>query len=279
MTSKQEQFHEEREAARSTGLMDGKRSPFSLNRKNGTAIRSHSLALVAFAALAALPLNASAQENVRRDPVISVSGEGDAAVAPDMAILTFSVMKQAETAAAALSENSKAMAEVQAALKSSGIADRDLQTANFSVQPVYKQFEPKDGVYVPPEITGYQVTNGLTVRVRDLAKLGEILDSSVKLGINQGGDIAFTNDDPAATVTEARKAAVADAIAKARTLTEAAGVKLGRIMEINETMQRPMPVPQTMMRAAAMEKADSVPIAAGENSYKINVNVTFALEQ
>ena len=243
-----------------------------------TSIRVRSMALGAFTALVALPLVASAQENTKREPVISVSGEGDAAVAPDMAVLSFSVMKQAETAAAAMGENSKAMAEVQAALKAAGIADRDLQTSNFSVQPVYKQFEPKDGVYIAPEITGYQVTNGLTVRVRDLAKLGSILDSSVKLGINQGGDIAFTNDKPEATVTEARKAAVADAIAKAKTLSEAAGVKLGPIIEINENMQRPMPVPQTMMRAAAMEKSDSVPIAAGENSYKVIVNVTFALD-
>jgi uncharacterized protein YggE len=80
-------------------------------------------------------------------------------------------------------------------------------------------------------------------------------------------------------VTEAREAAVADAVAKAKTLTEAAGVKLGRILEFSENMQRPMPVPQTLMRAAAMEKSDSVPISAGENTYKVNVNVTFALEQ
>lgn len=244
-----------------------------------TSKLARSVALCAFTALVALPLAVSAQESEKRDAVIRVSGEGDAAVAPDMAILSFSVVKQAETAAAALSENSKAMSEVQAALKKAGIADRDLQTGNFSVQPVYKQFEPKDGVYVPPEITGYQVTNGLTVRVRELAKLGEILDSSVKLGINQGGDIAFTNDKPEATVTEARKAAIADAIAKAKTLTEAAGVKLGRVIEISENAPRPVPLPPTMMRAAAMEKSDSVPIAAGENSYKVNVNVTFALEQ
>ncbi len=230
-------------------------------------------------ALALAPVMASAQQVQPREATISVSGEGDSSVAPDMAILSFNVLKQADTAAAAMADNSKAMTDVQAALKSAGIADRDLQTSNFSVQPVYKQFEPKDGVYVPPEITGYQVTNGLTVRVRDLAKLGEILDSSVKLGINQGGDISFTNDNPDATVTEARKSAVADAIAKAKTLSEAAGVKLGRVIEINENMQRPSPVPMAMMRASAMEKSDAVPIATGENTYKVTVNVTFALEQ
>ena len=240
---------------------------------------ARTIALGAFTALAILPMAAMAQESEKREATISVSGEGDAATAPDMAILSFSVLKQADTAAAAMTENSKAMTEVLAALKTAGIAERDLQTTNFSVQPVYKQFEPKDGVYVPPEITGYQVTNGLSVRVRDLKKLGEILDSSVKLGINQGGDIAFTNDNPKATVSEARKAAVADAVEKAKTLTEAAGVKLGRIITITENMQRPMPVPQTMMRASMMKEADSVPVATGENTYNVVVNVTFALEQ
>ncbi|GAK69170.1 hypothetical protein RRU01S_03_03430 [Agrobacterium rubi TR3 = NBRC 13261] len=244
-----------------------------------TSKLARSLALSAFTALAAVPVVASAQENTKREPVISVSGEGDAAVAPDMAILSFSVVKQAQTAAAALKDNSATMKEVQAALKTAGIADRDMQTSNFSVQPLYKQFEPKDGVYVAPEITGYQVNNGLTVRVRDISKLGEILDRSVTLGINQGGDISFTNDKPEATITEARKAAVADAMAKAKTLAESAGVKLGRVLEISENMQRPMPMPQTMMRAAAMEKSDSMPVAAGENTYKVSVNVTFSLDQ
>ncbi|WHA42065.1 SIMPL domain-containing protein [Agrobacterium larrymoorei] len=244
-----------------------------------TSKLARSVALSSFTLIAALPLAALAQENKPREATISVSGEGDASIAPDMAILSFSVVKQAETAAAALADNSKSMGEVQAALKAAGIADRDMQTTNFSVQPVYKQFEPKDGVFVPPEITGYQVTNGLTVRVRDLKKLGEILDSSVKLGINQGGDITFTNDDPDAAVADARKKAVENAIAKAKTLSEAAGVKVGRVIEINENAPRPLPVPAPMMRASMMEKSDSVPIAAGENTYKVTVNVTFALEQ
>ncbi|WP_142779512.1 SIMPL domain-containing protein [Agrobacterium sp. T29] len=238
-------------------------------------------ALTAMTAAAMMPLavQVSAQEATPREATISVSGEGQSAIAPDMAILSFSVVKQAETAAAALTENSKALADVLKALKEAAIEDRDLQTSNFSVQPLYKHYEPKDGVYVAPKITGYQVSNGLTVRVRDLKKLGTILDTSVKLGINQGGDITFTNDKPEATVTEARKLAVADALAKAKTLTEAAGVKLGRVIQISENSQRPMPMPAGMMRASMAKEADSVPIASGENSYSVVVNVTFALEQ
>ncbi len=238
--------------------------------------RSIAIGSVTLAALA--PFAALAQDAKPREATITVSGEGNASTAPDMAVLSFSVLKQAPTADEALSENNKAMTEVQAALKKAGIVDRDLQTSNFSVQPVYKQFEPKDGVYIPPEITGYQVTNGLTVRVRDLTKLGGILDTSVKLGINQGGDITFTNDNPESVFTDARKKAVENAVAKAKTLAEAAGVKVGRVLEISENSPRPLPVPAPMMRAT-MQKEDSVPIAAGENTYVINVNVTFAIEQ
>lgn len=220
-----------------------------------------------------------AQDAKPREAVISVSGEGDSAIAPDMAVLSFSVVKQNEAAATALAENSKELAAVLAALKEDGIAERDMQTSNFSIQPLYRQIEPKNGQYEPPVITGYQVTNGLTVRVRDLSKLGAILDRSIRLGINQGGGITFTNDKPENAITEARKAAVADAVTKAKTLAEAAGVRLGRVIEISENMLRPSPQPLMARAAMAKDMYESAPIAAGENQYTVNVNVTFAIEQ
>ncbi|TIP32217.1 MAG: DUF541 domain-containing protein, partial [Mesorhizobium sp.] len=93
------------------------------------------------------------------------------------------------------------------------------------------------------ELVAYQVTNTLSVRVRDVDKTGEILDKAVSLGVNQGGGIAFTNDDPKATITEARKKAVADAMAKAKTLAEAAGVSLGKVLEITDQNIAPVPMP------------------------------------
>lgn len=227
--------------------------------------------------LGALPV--FAQATAGREATISVSGEGSATIKPDMAVLSFSVVKQNENAASALGENSKALAAVLAALKESGIADRDLQTSNFSIQPLYRHSERKDGTYEPPVITGYQVTNGLTVRVRDLAKLGEILDQSIKLGINQGGGITFTNDSPDEAVTAARKAAVADAVSKANTLAESAGIKVGRVIEISENMLRPMPQPMMMRASAPKEAFDAAPIEAGENEYTVNVNMIFAINQ
>jgi len=221
---------------------------------------------------------AFAQDNTPREAVITVFGEGRSATAPDMAILSFSVVKDAKTAREALDANNKAMADVLNALKSGGIAERDLQTSGFAVNPQYQYPDNNDGGNRPPVLTGYQVANSLTIKVRDLAKLGEIIDQSVTLGVNQGGSIQFTNDKPEATITEARKQAVADAVSKAKVLSEAAGVSLGRIVEISENSSRPEPMP--MMRTMAKEyAADAVPIATGENSYNVTVNVTFAIKQ
>ncbi|ANL35145.1 MULTISPECIES: SIMPL domain-containing protein [Rhizobium] len=236
---------------------------------------------VLMTALLALPLAAAApamaQEAKPREAVISVTGDGESSVAPDMAIVTLSVVKQAKTAREALDENNKAMKDVLDALKSGGIAERDLQTSGFSIQPQYNYPQPVDGQQQQPQLIGYQTINAVTVRLRDLAKLGQVIDQSVTLGINQGGDIQFTNDKPEAAIEEARKDAVAEAVKKAKTLSEAAGVKLGRIIEINEN--EPRPLPQPAYRATMMKEADAaVPVQAGETTYNVSVTVTFAIE-
>ncbi|MBO6639403.1 MAG: SIMPL domain-containing protein [Roseitalea sp.] len=213
-------------------------------------------------------------------PQITVSATGTANVAPDMAVIGLTVLREAETARDALDANTMAMAEVLAAMQAEGIAERDLQTSNFNIQPRYVHPEPKNGVRPAPRIVGYQVSNSLTVRVRDLERLGAILDQSVTLGVNQGGGISFTNDDPSAAITEARTKAMQAAIGKAETLTEAAGIGLGRILTISEQSSEPRPI--AMARGAVMEMAADaapVPVAAGENTYRVSVNVTFELAQ
>ncbi|MGO7990167.1 SIMPL domain-containing protein [Rhizobium leguminosarum] len=238
---------------------------------------------VLMTALLALPLAAAApafaQDAKPREPMISVTGDGESSVAPDMAVVNLAVVKQAKTAREALDENNKAMNDVLAALKSGGIAERDLQTSGFSIQPQYNYPQPVDGHQPPPQLIGYQTINSVTVRLRDLAKLGAVIDQSVTLGINQGGEIQFTNDKPDAAIEEARKAAVADAVKRAKTLSEAAGVKLGRILEINENVPRAMPQP--VYRATMMKEASdaAVPVQGGENNYNVSVTVTFAIEQ
>lgn len=230
----------------------------------------------ALAALASAP--ALAQEARPREPVITVTGEGQSDVAPDMAIVDLGVVKDGKTAREALDANNKAMAEVMKALKDAGIAERDLQTSGFTISPQYHFPQNENGENKPPVLVGFQVANMLSLRIRDLAKLGAILDQTVTLGVNQTGGIRFTNDKPESAISEARKRAVEDAIAKAKELTQAAGIGLGRVLEMSETSYRPQPVP--MMRSAMAKDfaAEAVPVAAGETSYSVNVTVTFALQ-
>jgi uncharacterized protein YggE len=230
---------------------------------------------IALAAAIAFPTMAGATD-LPTPPRIIVSGEGEATVAPDLAVLTLSVMREAKTARAALDANNDAMAAVIAAMKSAGIKDRDLQTAGIQINPRYNYTNKPDGSQ-EAELVAYQVTNTLSVRVRDVDKTGEILDKAVSLGVNQGGGIAFTNDNPAATVTEARTKAVANAMAKAKTLAEAAGVSLGRVLEITDQNMAPPPMP---INAKAFDAAAgaAAPVQAGENSYNVQVTVTFELK-
>ena len=212
-------------------------------------------------------------------PQIVVSGEGSAELAPDMAVLQLTVTREAKTAREALDANSVAMTQVIEALRASGIAERDLQTANFSIQPRYSYPAAKAGENKAPRIVGYTVRNGLTVRVRDLGKLGAIMDKSVTLGVNEGGNILFTNDDPSPAIEQARIRAVKDAMDKARALAGAAGVRLGKVLQISEQSYKPAPAPMVRSEMMRARSADAVPVAAGENSYRVMVNVSYAIEQ
>ena len=211
-------------------------------------------------------------------PRITVTGEGTVSAAPDMAILTLSVIHEAETARDAVTGNNAAMTEVVNAMKDAGIADNDLQTSGFSISPRYAR--PKaDDPDGEPRIAGYRAQNSLSVRVRNIADTGIILDRAVSLGVNASSGLVFTNDDPSAFLTEARTKAVADAVARAKTLAEAAGVSVGRILDMSEQSYRPSPVPFAKAEMmVARGAADAVPLHGGENDYIITVNIVFVTE-
>ncbi len=232
---------------------------------------------IATTAMMAVPFAALADET--QHPRIIVTGEGEATAAPDTALISLVVMEEKATAREALTANNESMAKVLDGMKKAGIAERDLQTSGFNIEPRYVYPENKDGKQPAeaPKIVGYAVSNSLSVRVRDLKKVGEILDQSVSLGVNQGGNLTFSNDKPDTILEEARKKAVANAISKAKTLSTAAGVELGKIVEITEQSYNPGPMPMARGKMMAMA-ADSVPVAAGENSYNVTVNVTFELK-
>lgn len=219
-------------------------------------------------------------DGIQEVPRILVTGEGSVDVPPDMAVLKLTVTREAETARAALDANSSAMNKVLSAMKAEGIDARDLQTSGFSIQPRYIYPSAKSsGQREPPQIVGYTVRNSLSVRIRDVDMVGQILDKSVTLGVNEGGNIMFTNADPSGVITQARIEAVKDAMSKARTLAEAAGVRTGDLLEISEQSYAPRPMPMARAEMSMARSADSVPVASGENTYKVTVNVSYAIDQ
>ena len=222
-------------------------------------------------ALAAVPISAQAEQI--QVPKIVVVGEGQSSIAPDLALLSLTVMREAKTAREALDASSAAMKQVIAAVKETGVEARDVQTGGLQIIPRYTYTSKPDGSQ-EAELVGYQASNTLAVRVRDLQKTGEIIDKAVSLGVNQSNGVSFTNEDPSKALLESRKKAVADAMAKARTLSEAAGVQLGRVLEITDQTFVTPPIP---MVAKAFDARESVPIEPGENAYRAQVTVTFEL--
>lgn len=217
-------------------------------------------------------------EPAQPSPRISVSGTGKTEIAPDMAMISMSVRTESKTARAALDENNVSVADVIAALTSEGIAARDMQTSGFSINPRIT-YPGQNNRLEAPRTVGYTVQNTVTVRIRDLSRVGSVLDKSVSLGVNRGGSLTFTNSEPEQAIEAARIAAMGKAMAKANTLAKAAGVQLGKIISISERSSRSRPVSMMRSAMAASPARDAVPVAAGENSYSVTVNAVWAIEQ
>ena len=208
-------------------------------------------------------------------PHISVTGEGRADLAPDMAVISFGVTTEAETAGAALAANTEEMARVMDYLRDTGIEDRDIQTSGLSLNPRFDdQAPPRFG---SPQITGFHATNIVTVRVRALGDLGALLDAVVSEGANTFHGLSFGLQDPRAAQDTARNRAVADARRRAELLAAAAGVKVGAVHAIIDTQGAGGPV--AMYHDQEFRRGSSVPVAGGEVSVAANVTVVFALTQ
>lgn len=219
------------------------------------------------------PLSARAHDDGTPKRFISLTVTGQVATKPDQVDISTGVTSQAETAKQALANNSEAMAEVVAALKAEGIDAKDIQTSEFSVQPLYE--ERKEGVTRSPNIVGYQVTNSVHLTLHDPAKLGTILDKVVSLGANEINAIEFGVSEPAPLKDEARKRAMKEAFATAKLYAEAAGANLGNVLTITE--EAGIVVPRASGRVMEM-KAPAPPIEAGTAMVEVRINVTFALE-
>ncbi len=216
--------------------------------------------------------DSSSKAHPEQSRTVSVQGEGVVAMTPDVAFIDAGVVTTGATAREALARNAEMMNKVFATLQDRGVAERDMQTANLSLSPQYdRRREAED----PLRILGYNVTNRLHLKIRDLASLGEILDAVVSSGINEISGPTFQVDDPSDAREEARVMAVQDAMAKAATLSETAGASLGAVITLTENSSYGV---QPQQRTMMMMEAAATPIAAGELEIRVTVSAVFRIE-
>ncbi|MDO6729379.1 SIMPL domain-containing protein [Marinovum sp. 2_MG-2023] len=211
-----------------------------------------------------------------RAPHVTVTGEGRATAVPDMATVHLGVAHEAREARDAMAQVNEDIQKLFAALTEMGIAPRDVQTSSLRLDPVWRDRSRS----TPPEtpvIDGFVAQNDLTIRVSDMARLGDVLAVMLDSGSNRFSGISFGLRDPGPVLDEARRLAVADARARAQLYADAAGVTLGDISEIFEpgTGSAPGPV---FARAEAMMVGDGMPVAAGELNFNAQITIVYGLE-
>ena len=235
---------------------------------------------LALALAAGTPMTACAQPQTATGyampadgTLLSVSAEASAKRVPDVATISTGVVTQAADANAAMRANAVQMDKVMAAIRAAGIGERDVQTSGINLNPQYKYVEN-----APPSIVGYQASNTVNVKVRDLSKLGKVLDAFVANGANQINGPSFEVDKPDEAYDEARLAALKKAQARADTYASALGLKVRRIVSISEggaSFPRPMPMMRAMAADAGFAKETSV--SPGETTLSVNIDVVFEL--
>lgn len=242
-------------------------------RRASTVLGALVMGLAAFAAL-----GCTANTNVTlaqgEQTGIAVSGTGKVTVVPDTGVLSLGVESTQPTVAAAREQAAKAMDAVRASLKQNGVDDKDIATTGFNIQP---QQDFRSGT---PRITGYQVSNRVTVKVRQLDAVSKTLDAAVAAGRDavRVNGVSFVVDKPERFEGEARDKAVADARVRAEQLAKAAGVKLGRARSVSESFGGGVPVPTRAMAGAAAEDSVATPLNPGESEITLTVNIVYEVE-
>ncbi|MEO7910628.1 MAG: SIMPL domain-containing protein [Roseiflexaceae bacterium] len=219
--------------------------------------------------LYARPVTAQTSVGVPGMRQVTVVGRGEVKGVPDTATVQIGVESEAATAKDALAQNSAQAQAIQAKLTELGVDAKDIQTSNFSINPTYGT----DG----RQVTGYHVSNMVTVKIRQLDQAGTLLDQVVQAGANSVYGISFSVENPEALLDQARKAAIENAKARATQLAGASGSAVGDVLVINENIgAQPIPMPM-MARAEGAQADQAAPVQPGQQSFSVDVQVTFGL--
>ncbi len=237
-----------------------------------TAFFDVNVALLTVCVLTAAP--ALAQQPGPPPPLpparIIVTGDGSVTVPPDYAEIASGATNQAKTAKEASDANAKVIVALNAALKNDGIAANDVQTLRFSVSPVYGTPQQNS----PPKLVGFSVSNELRIKVRQIGRVGEILDSLIQAGATDSGSVQFLHSNMSQVLDRARQAAMMDARRKAELYAQSAGLKLGGVAWVTEVPASTAPTPFPMRAYAA---AGAVPISAGADTLSVQITVGYEI--
>ncbi|HZF98847.1 MAG TPA: SIMPL domain-containing protein [Pseudoxanthomonas sp.] len=236
-----------------------------------TLLLALSLAL-GTAAMSAQAQNSTGYTMPTDGTLLSVAASAEASSVPDVATLSAGVVTQASDGNTAMRQNAEQMVKVLAAIKAAGIAEKDVQTSGVNLNPQYRYAENE-----APKITGYQASNTVSLKVRDIARLGQVLDALAAQGGNQINGPSFEIDKPDPVFDQARLAALKKAQARADTYANALGLRVRRIVSISEGGGggfRPMPM---MAMGKAMDQAESTPVSPGTTTLTVNLDVVFEL--
>ena len=237
---------------------------------------------LAACALAALPAAAQNTPEAARDAAprmepgkLFLNATGEVRAAPDMARVTAGVVAEAATASEAMADQRERMTAVMAALEEAGVAASDIQTTGLDLSPVYASYNRNQDENQGPRITGYRASNRVTVIARDLSLVGPTLDALVEVGANTIDGVSFDIEESDTLLNEARRDAVAKLRDRAELYADAAGLNIGRILEMSES-QNYRPVERMEMSRALTADA-ATPVSGGELTISVTVNATFEI--
>ena len=213
---------------------------------------------------------------------ISVSGKGEIYAKPDLALVTFSVKNEAKQVPDAIKKNSEKMNKVISSLKQQGIAEKDLKTTSFNIYPRYEYRKVETGIYPYPPgkrvLVAYEVTQSLQVKIRDLSKIGKIIQGAIDNGANKIGNLQFAIDKQDELKAKAREIAIKQAKSKAKQIASQLGVHLVRVTSFSENSSVPRYY-RSMAEAAPMAGKEVTPqIETGENKIESNVTITYEIQ-
>lgn len=234
--------------------------------------------LLATGALALGTTSALAHDSLSDLPgVIHVTASATADAVPDRASVMAGVQTDGKTAQEAMVKNSELMRRVFAALAAQGIPERNISTSYLNLNPQYNYEQRSEG---QPRLIGYRASNQITVFTRDLDATGQLIDALLQAGVNNINNVQFTVSEPDAAQSQARQKAIAKAQMKARTMAQAANVKLGRLLSMREgSVSGPVPYNQMLSNSVRMEAMDAAPpLAPGQREINATVTLSYAID-